>query len=271
MRTQQQPKTPAKLPPQSHAAAAQRSVDRPLPAPYGYSYDVPRRLLHSRSWHLRRHLKRKRLRRIIQRYATTDQMGTRWSMLPVAFVILALVVATSSILVGYTGFTEAVDLRYQGDIATLAAILPKDSLRLYDAHGTQIYEAVDQGLQVSEPYNDISPNLAHAEIAIEDHYFWTNPGYDITGIVRAALSNLSQRHIVAGGSTITQQLIKNTVVGNEDTIIRKLDEIILAPQATRYYTKQQIMDMYLNTTYYGNMAYGEIGRASCRERVCLYV
>jgi membrane peptidoglycan carboxypeptidase len=256
MRTQQQPKTPAKLPPQSHAAAAQRPVDRPLPTLYGYSYEVPRHLLHSRSWRLRRHLKRKRLRSIIQRYATTDRLGTRWSMLPVAFVILALVVATSSILVGYTGFTEAVDLRFQGDIATLAGILPKDSLRLYDAHGTQIYEAVDQGLQISEPYNDISPNLVHAEIAIEDHYFWTNPGYDITGIVRAALSNLSQRHIVAGGSTITQQLIKNTVVGNEDTIIRKLEEIILAPLATRYYTKQQIMDMYLNTTYYGNMAYG---------------
>jgi len=127
---------------------------------------------------------------------------------------------------------------------------------MYDAHGTPIYEAVDQGLQVSEPYNDISPNLVHAEIAIEDHNFWENPGYDISGIVRAVLSNLLDGHIVAGGSTITQQLIKNAVVGDADTIMRKLEEIILAPQATRYYTKQQIMEMYLNTTYYGNMAYG---------------
>ncbi len=177
-------------------------------------------------------------------------------MLPMACVILALVVVTGSLLVGYTGFAEAVGLRYQGAITTLADILPKDSLRMYDAHGTPIYEAVDQGLQVSEPFNDISPNLVHAEIAIEDQYFWTNPGYDITGIVRAALSNLSHGSIVAGGSTITQQLIKNAVVGDADTIMRKLEEIILAPQATRYYTKQQIMEMYLNTTYNGNMAYG---------------
>ena len=256
MQTNQHPKTPAKLTPQSRAAFAQRLVDRPIPAPHGFYYDVPHRPLHSRGWHLRCHLKRKRLRRRNQQYAATDRLGTRWSMLPMACVILALVVVTGSLLVGYTGFTEAVGLRYQGVITTLADILPKDSLRMYDAHGTPIYEAVDQGLQVSEPFNDISPNLVHAEIAIEDQYFWTNPGYDITGIVRAALSNLSHGSIVAGGSTITQQLIKNAVVGDADTIMRKLEEIILAPQATRYYTKQQIMDMYLNTTYYGNMAYG---------------
>ena len=256
MQTKQHPKTPAKLTPPSHAAVTQRLVDRPLPAPHGFYYDVPHPPLHSRGWHLRRHLKRKRLRRSNQRYAATDRLGTRWSMLPMACVIIALVVVTGSLLVGYTGFTEAVGLRYQGDITTLADILPKDSLRMYDAHGTPIYEAVDQGLQVSEPYNDISPNLVHAEIAIEDHNFWANPGYDISGIVRAVLSNLLDGHIVAGGSTITQQLIKNAVVGDADTIMRKLEEIILAPQATRYYTKQQIMEMYLNTTYYGNMAYG---------------
>ncbi len=256
MQTNQHPKTPAKLTPPSHAAVTQRLVDRPLPAPHGFYYDVPHGPLHSGGWHLRRHLKRKRLRRSNQRYAATDRLGTRWSMLPMACVIIALVVVTGSLLVGYTGFTEAVGLRYQGDITTLADILPKDSLRMYDAHGTPIYEAVDQGLQVSEPYNDISPNLVHAEIAIEDHNFWANPGYDISGIVRAVLSNLLDGHIVAGGSTITQQLIKNAVVGDADTIMRKLEEIILAPQATRYYTKQQIMDMYLNTTYYGNMAYG---------------
>jgi membrane peptidoglycan carboxypeptidase len=256
MKTKQHLKTLANQALQSHAAASQRLVDRPFPAPPGCYYDVLHHPLHSRGWHLRRHLKRKKLRRSNQQYAATDRLGTRWSMLPIACVILALVVVTGSLLVGYTSISAAVGMRYQGDIATLADILPKDSLRMYDAHGTLIYEAVDQGLQISEPFNNISPNLVHSEIAIEDHNFWTNPGYDISGIVRAALSNLSQGHIVAGGSTITQQLIKNDVVGNEDTIMRKLEEILLAPQATRYYTKQQIMDMYLNTTYYGNMAYG---------------
>lgn len=210
---------------------------------------------------MRRHLKQKQLHRANLKYIATDRIGTRWSLLPLAFAILAVIVATGGILVGYAAFSTAVDQRYQKDIVTLADILPKDSLRMYDEHGTMLYEAVDQGLQISEPFNAISPNLVHAEIAIEDQYFWTNPGYDITGIVRAALSNLTHGHVVAGGSTITQQLIKNTIVGNEDTIIRKLEEVILAPQATRYYTKQQIMDMYLNTTYYGNMAYGAEGAA----------
>src|SRR5205807_6680274 len=63
-------------------------------------------------------------------------------------------------------------------------------------------------------------------------------------------------HIVSSGSTITQQLIKNAIVGNQDTILRKLEEIILAPQISRYYTKQQILSMYLNTIYYGEQAYG---------------
>jgi penicillin-binding protein 1A len=127
---------------------------------------------------------------------------------------------------------------------------------MYDMHGTLIYQMVDQGLQTSLPLSKISPYLMHAEIAIEDQYFWTNPGYDITGIVRAALSDLTHGHVVSGGSTITQQLIKNAIVGDEVTVTRKLQEIILAPAVTRYYTKEQILDMYLNTTYYGEQAYG---------------
>src|SRR5205807_2571634 len=63
-------------------------------------------------------------------------------------------------------------------------------------------------------------------------------------------------HIVSSGSTITQQLIKNTIVGNQDTILRKLEEIILAPEVSRHYTKQEILSMYLNTIYYGEQAYG---------------
>ena len=256
MQPDQQPRTPAKPSPRSRAAAAQRLDMRPLPAPHGLFYDTPHHPLHPRGWHVRQHVKRKRLSRSQQQYTATDRLGTRWSLLPLAFAVLALIVVAGSFQVGYAALSTAIDQHYQGDIVTLADILPKDSLRMYDEHGTQIYEAVDQGLQISEPFNDISPNLVYAEIAIEDQYFWTNPGYDITGTVRAALSDLTNGRIVAGGSTITQQLIKNAILGNQEPIIRKLEEMILAPQVTRYYTKQQIMDMYLNTTYYGNQAYG---------------
>lgn len=248
--------TSAKLPPHGRAAAAQRLTEQPMPTLHGVSYDGPHAPQHPTGWYVRRHMKRKHLRRSNQRYATVDRFGTRWSLLPMAMGTLALLLVLASSLVVYTAFATAVDQHYQPAIITLADILPGDSLRMYDEHGTLIYQAVDQGLQLSEPLNNISLNLVHAEIAIEDQNFWTNPGYDITGIVRAALANLDSGHIVAGGSTITQQLIKNVVVGKEDTIVRKLEELILAPEATRYYTKQQIMDMYLNTTYYGNQAYG---------------
>jgi len=256
MQPEQQPETPATPPSQYPAATPQRVDWRPLPAPPGFFYETPHQPLHSRGWHLRRHLKRKYLHRSKLRYTATDRKGTRWSLLPLAFIFLTLMIVGGSLLVGYTAFALDVNQRYQGDVIGLADILPKDSLRMYDENGTLIYEAMDQGLQISEPFNDISSNLVNAEIAIEDHSFWSNPGYDITGIVRAALSDVTSGRVVAGGSTITQQLIKNVVVGNADTATRKLEELILAPEATRYYTKQQIMDMYLNTTYYGNQAYG---------------
>ena len=218
METKKHSDTQASRSLQSHGAASQYLVGRSLPTPPAYRYDVPHHPLHSTGWRLRRHLKRKWLHRTIQRSTATDHVSVRLSILPIAFVLLALVVALGSVLVGYTSFSKAIDRHYQGEITTLVDILPKDSLRMYDAHGTLIYEAVDQGLQISEPFNDISLHLVHAEIAIEDHTFWINPGYDITGMVRATISNLSYRRIVSGGSTITQQLIKNTVVGNEDTI-----------------------------------------------------
>src|SRR5207248_1805129 len=156
----------------------------------------------------------------------------------------------------FTAAVMATQQRYQQQVVTLADILPKDNLKMYDANGTLIYQMVNQGLQTTVPLSQISPNLINAEIAMEDQYFWSNPGFDITGIVRAALTNLSKGRIVSGGSTITQQLIKNAIVGNQDTAIRKLQEIILAPEVTRHFTKEQILSMYLNTTYYGEQAYG---------------
>lgn len=257
MQTPEHPRVPAKLPQHSRAAAAQRLDEHPVHhVQRGAYYEGLHTPLHEQGWYIRRHMKRKNLHRSNLHYARVDRFGTRWSLLPMAMSTLALLFVTGTFFVIYTAFAAAVNQRYQGEIVTLSDLLPKDSLRMYDEHGTLIYEAVDQGLQISEPLNNISPNLVHAEIAIEDQSFWTNPGYDITGIARAALSDLSNKRVVAGGSTITQQLIKNVIVGNQDTAIRKLEELILAPQATRYFTKQQIMDMYLNTTYYGNQAYG---------------
>ncbi len=247
---------PAKLPAHSRAAAAQRLNDEPQQIKRGAYYPVPHKQYKPTGWRTKRYIKRKNLRRSNQQYAITDRIGTRGTMLPMALGALAIMIVLAGVLVTLTAVVEATQLRYQQNVTTLADILPGDSLKIYDMYGTLLYQMVDQGMQTTVPFSQISPNLVHAQIATEDQYFWSNPGYDITGIVRAAIADLTSGRIVGGGSTITQQLIKNTIVGNQNTILRKLQEIILAPQITRRYSKQQILSMYLNTTYYGEQAYG---------------
>ena len=84
----------------------------------------------------------------------------------------------------------------------------------------------------------------------------------MVGIIRAVLANLESGRVIEGGSTITQQLIKNLIVGNQPTVVRKLEEIVLAPQINNGYTKRDILTMYLNSIYYGNQAYGIDAAAS---------
>lgn len=256
MQNNNHPTLPAKLPVHSRAAKAQKLDEHPLNNIRGVYYPAPHHHPNPSGWRTRRHLKRKNLHHSNQQYLAIDRIGTQWTMLPMAFGALIIVIVVGSLLVTLTAAVEATQNRFQPEVTTLAAILPKDSLKMYDKHATLIYQMADQGLQTTVPLSKISPNLVDAEIAIEDQSFWTNPGFDITGIVRAALADLTHRHIVSGGSTITQQLVKNALVGNQDTAIRKLQEIILAPNVTRHFTKQEILSMYLNTIYYGEQAYG---------------
>jgi membrane peptidoglycan carboxypeptidase len=246
----------AKLPEPGQTAVSQRLGDLPQPPHRGVYYETTHRRKRPIGWHTRRHFKRKRLRRSNEQYATVDRIGTQYTMLPMAIGMLVIMLVLASLLVSFTALFEATQARYQQDVTTLVDVLPKDSLKMYDTHGTLIYQMLDRGMQTTVPLSEISQNLQNAEVAIEDHYFWTNPGVDITGIVRAALANLTYGHVVEGGSTITQQLIKNAIVGDQDTIMRKLQEIILAPEVTRLYSKQQVLSMYLNTVYYGEQAYG---------------
>ncbi len=254
--TQEGRRSPAKLPAYSQAAAAQRLNDIPeRPAP-GFYYAASHHPEHPLGWRTKRHGKRKNLRITIGNYIATERTSRR-TIINIGLTLICVFVIATIVLTTVTGFVDATTQRYQTQVITLQDILPKDNLKLYAANGQLMYQAIDQGLQTSEPLDKISPNLAHAEIAIEDQNFWQNPGYDITGVIRAAISDLTSNRVVSGGSTITQQLIKNVVINNQSqTVTRKLQEIILAPEVTRYYTKQQILAMYLNTTYYGTQAYG---------------
>jgi membrane peptidoglycan carboxypeptidase len=221
----------------------------------GVVYHTPPKRHHPPGWRLRRHMRRKSMRQKLLRNLAFER-GIAHILFHMSISMLIPIVIFIMGLVTVTSFVEATQQRFGTDVLSLQDILPGDSLRAYDMHGRLIYETIDQGMQVSVPLSQISPHLINAEIAIEDQNFWKNPGYDINGIIRAAIDNLHNGRVVSGGSTITQQLIKNTLVGNHESILRKLQELTLAPQITNRYTKEQILTMYLNTSYYGERAYG---------------
>jgi 1A family penicillin-binding protein len=106
------------------------------------------------------------------------------------------------------------------------------------------------------PLSAVSPLLREATIAAEDASFYDNPGFDPRAVVRAVYQLVRTGAPQSGASTITQQLVKNTLLGPEQTAERKIKEAFLAMELTRRYSKDQILEMYLNEINYGNQAYG---------------
>lgn len=103
---------------------------------------------------------------------------------------------------------------------------------------------------------EVSPEIVHAVVAIEDNDFYHHPGISIPRIIHSIYQNLTSHSIVSGASTITQQYIKNTYFTNEKTLSRKINEIAYALELEKKYTKDQIMEAYLNTVLFGSNIYG---------------
>src|SRR6266481_3407271 len=106
------------------------------------------------------------------------------------------------------------------------------------------------------PYDQFPRDLVNAVVAVEDAKFYQHGGYDFLGIVRAALKNLTAGHVRQGGSTITQQLARNSFALKQKTFRRKLLEIFLARRIEEHFGKQKIMELYLNRIYFGGGLYG---------------
>jgi membrane peptidoglycan carboxypeptidase len=103
---------------------------------------------------------------------------------------------------------------------------------------------------------DVAPVVVQATVAIEDKGFYTNAGFDLAGIIRAGFDNLRAGHVVGGGSTITQQLAKQQFLTPDQTVSRKIKELALAYELAQTYSKDQIMELYLNKSFYGSQSYG---------------
>ena len=165
--------------------------------------------------------------------------------------------ALLALLVGYLWFSTA--LPSPERLRERAAL---GSTRILDRRGQLLYAAPDpfSGQRRPLSLSEIAPALRQATIAVEDSTFYSNSGIDPRGIVRAAWTDLRSGSMVAGGSTITQQLARSFLLDPElaqqRSFDRKLREIVLALKLTATYSKDEILTLYLNQTYYGGMAYG---------------
>lgn len=150
------------------------------------------------------------------------------------------------------------------DYKKLATYAPPVATRLYASDGSLLIEYAEER-RVFIDFADMPPMLVNAFIAAEDQNFWTHPGIDIQGIVRALANNtlgaLGFRANFSGASTITQQVAKNFFLTSERTISRKIKEAILALRLERTFSKQHIMTLYLNQIFLGARAYG-VGSAA---------
>ncbi|MGE5593653.1 MAG: penicillin-binding protein 1A [Betaproteobacteria bacterium] len=177
-------------------------------------------------------------------------MGRIISVLIITFVLAACVV--SGVLVGVVmgalrNMPALQDLEYR----------PSEATRIYDVNGKLISRLYIEN-RVWVPLRDIPETLQNAVIAIEDHNFRRHHGVNFTAMLRALLVDLKEGRIVQGGSTITQQLAKNAFLTQERTFTRKIQEFIYAIQLERAYTKDQILELYLNEVYFypGQAVYG---------------
>ncbi|MGQ9625906.1 MAG: penicillin-binding protein 1C, partial [Anaerolineae bacterium] len=195
-----------------------------------------------------------------------------WKAVAGAMLLPALkvaVVALAFFAALFACFIAAIVLVY----VSLAASLPEPqellsrsspfrSTRIYDRSGNLLYEILDPhgGRRIVMRLPQISPYLRQATIATEDKNFYRHSGVDPFSLARAVWQNLNAGEVVSGGSTIPQQLARLVFLSPEErmqrTIWRKVKEAFLAAEITRRYSKEALLEIYLNEIYYGNLAYG---------------
>jgi membrane peptidoglycan carboxypeptidase len=190
----------------------------------------------------------------------TDKLAPRlWARRHRRLTILTGLLLILIALLGATYAWLAVDLPSPDELYHRRST---PSTRILDRQGRLLYAIIDPHAGHHQPLSldEIPLACQQATIATEDANFYANPGVDLAGILRAAWINLRGGEVLAGGSTITQQLTRNLLLDPQEraqrTLKRKLRESLLAWRIARRYDKDEILTLYLNETYYGNLAYG---------------
>lgn len=140
------------------------------------------------------------------------------------------------------------------DVSALDRAAPRPTV-IIDQNG-EVASRISASKTEAVGMKEIPTHMVQAVVAIEDHRFYSHSGVDYWGSLRATVTNLKAGHTVQGGSTLTQQLAKNVFLTHERTYKRKIKEVLLAKKIERSYTKDEIMEMYLNTIYFGEGAWG---------------
>jgi len=176
----------------------------------------------------------------------------------VLLIILAMgmliLVSMGLVLVGYVRI--AAELPSPQELQDRANTFKTTTI--YDREGNLIYEVFpsDAGRRTVVPLADISPHMINATLAVEDPNFYLHPGVDPVGVVRAFYYIFRKEATRPGGSSLLQQLVKLTYLSSEKSLDRKIKEAVLSLEINRRYTKDDILEIYLNHIFYGNLAYG---------------
>ena len=196
------------------------------------------------------------------RYSITPKQGIgclfRMALMGMLAGLIILIIGGSFIVYEY--YKIAATLPSVADLQQRASTF--ETTRIFDRNGDLLYEILDPtaGRRTFITLDKIAPVMVAATIATEDKSYYSHPGFDWTAIVRAFWQNYQGGGTVSGASTITQQLARSLLLSPEErteqSYMRKVREALLAAEITRRYTKDQILELYLNEFYYGNLAYG---------------
>ncbi len=193
----------------------------------------------------RAHGRRERVRR------RKIQRSRRRALLVALFAAVLLVIAAVAAGV-VTGTSAALSC----DLGSLRPVTVGQNSFIYAADGSLLGSIPAERNRQPRKLEEMSPWISKSAVAIEDRRFYSHIGVDVSGVIRAAVKNVEAGRIVEGGSTITQQLVRNLYIGNEKSFKRKAKEACLAIKLDADKSKDEILELYLNQVYFGSHAYG---------------